>query len=405
MSTHQTQTAGLAPPGRFGDAPRGVNLDAAAGSRVLAACLQRADAFARRCRAQLGGPYHESRLAGRALARSRRRLARFLNLPDGGQLHAAGSVTAALERLSRALAPAFRPGDTVVVTAADHEANITPWLRLAERGVNIRWWRPALPGGRLEPDELDGLLAPGTRLLCLTHCSNVTGAITPLAHIVERAHRAGVAVCADGTAYAPHRSVDLASLGVDFYALSLFKCFGPQLALLAAAPGAGIPPGRKDGAGLDDGAFAYASLYAATAVPDHVAALAGESPASASPGYRAAIEAGYRAIAKHETDLLAGLAPVLARHGLRPVGPPLDRNEQRVPIVAVTGPHIERLAPALARHGIGVRYGRFRATRLLQALGHDGLLRISLAHYHGRDDIERLDRALARVRLRDPRRA
>lgn len=391
---HHGQPAGLAPPGRFGDAPRGVNLDAAAGSRILSPCLQRAEAFARRCRAQLGGPYHESRLGERALARSRQRLARFLNLPEGGRLYAAGSVTTLLERLSYALAPSLQAGDTVVVTAADHEANIAPWLRLAERGIRIRWWHPAHPNGPLAPDELDGLLAGGTRLLCLTHCSNVTGAITPLAQIVEHAHRAGVAVCADGTAYAPHRSVDLASLDVDFYVLSLFKCFGPQIALLARSASPGVRPGKQGDRHLADAACEYASLYAAAAVPDHVAALGADARA---PRSRAAIEAGYRAIARHEAELLAALAPVLQRHGLRPVGPPLEDGERRVPIVAVTGRRIERLAPTLARHGIGVRYGHFRAPRLLQALGHDGLLRISLAHYHGRDDIHRLDRALGHI--------
>ncbi|HYW91090.1 MAG TPA: aminotransferase class V-fold PLP-dependent enzyme [Gammaproteobacteria bacterium] len=400
MNTHHGQATGLTPAGRFGDTPRDVNLDAAAGSRALAACLERADAFARRCRAQLGGPYHESRLAGRALARSRHRLARFLNLPDGGQLYAAGSVTALLERLSGALAPALRAGDSIVVTTADHEANITPWLRLAERGVHIRWWRPAHPDGPLEADALDGLLGRNTRLLCLTHCSNVTGAVMPLARIVERAHRAGVAVCADGTAYAPHFAVDLASLGVDFYVLSLFKCFGPQLALLATSAAPRVAPGAGGSAHLAAGAFEYASLYAAAAVPDHVATLAAGPGARASFGSRAAVAAGYRAIARHEKALLAALAPVLERHGLRVVGPALDGSAPRAPIVAVSGRGADRLAPALAGQGIGVRYGRFRADRLVQALGHDGLLRISLAHYHGRDDIDRLDRALGRVRPR-----
>lgn len=379
---------------RFGDSGRSLSLDSAAGSRVLEASLQRAAAFARRGRAQLGGPYHQSRLAARALERSWRRLAELVNLPDGGCLYAGTSVTGLLQSLASALAGRLSAGDEIVVTCVDHDANIEPWLGLADAGVRVRWWRPARPEAPLDPAELDPLLGPRTRLVCVTHCSNVTGAVSPLPEIVRRAHRADVAVCADGTAYAPHRAVDLAALQVDFYVLSLFKCFGPQLALLALAPRPCLDPGPAARALLARHGYDYAALYAASAVADHLATLApgGASPATASR--RGAIEVGYAAIARHETGLLGELDDVLHDSGLQSVGPGLTDSIDRVPIVACTGPGAAVLAPALAHRGIGVRYGDFRAPRLLRALGHVGLLRISLAHYHDAADLRRLGRAL-----------
>ncbi len=120
----------------------------------------------------------------------------------------------------------------MVVTNLDHEANVGPWRRLEETGIVVKEWRIERETAALEREDLEPLLGERTRLVAFTHCSNITGAIADVAAITRLVHQAGALVCVDGVAYAPHRRVDVGAWDVDFYALSLYKTYGPHIALL-----------------------------------------------------------------------------------------------------------------------------------------------------------------------------
>ena len=195
---------------------------------------------------QLGASYELSARATERVAAGHRAAERLVGAAPG-EVVLGASTTANLRLLARALRPLFAPGDEVVVTDLDHESNIGPWRALAEDGV-VRA-RVALPArdrraGRRGPRPL---LTPRTRLVCFTHCSNVVGTIHDAAAIIRRVHEAGALACVDGVAFAPHRRVDVKALDADFYAVSLYKVYGPHLGLLygrarTAAPRAFAEP-------------------------------------------------------------------------------------------------------------------------------------------------------------------
>lgn len=367
--------------------PRGrALLDNAAASAELIASRERALAFSERCRVQLGGAYRESRLADRALGHARRQLARFVGAPAQAALIPGTSVTMLLEQLAQGIGRDLAVGDEVIVTELDHGANRFPWLALAERGIVIRRWRPRPPDWTLAREDLEELFTSRTRLVCVTHASNVTGAISPLAEITASAHRHGAAVCADGTAYVPHRAVDLQELGVDFYVFSFFKAFGPQLALLTVAPQAWRRLSHAARAHLPSRGYSYAALFAAAAVPAHFRDLAPQGGGSL-------LHPALHGIARHEARLTRRLRDWLETiPELSLLGPEDDDPDTRVAIVAVTGG--ADLPARLDRHGLAVRFGQFNCAALFEQVGASAALRISLAHYNTVGEIDALGQAL-----------
>jgi selenocysteine lyase/cysteine desulfurase len=302
------------------------------------------------------------------------------------------------------------PGDAIVVTNQDHEANSGVWRRLGEAGFEIREWRVDPATGHLDPAGLARLLDGRVKLVCFPHCSNIVGEVNPVAEIVAMAHDAGALTCVDGVAGAPHGFPDVAAMGTDIYLFSSYKTFGPHQGLMVVrrALAERLPnQGHYFNAG-------YLSKRLVPAGPDHaqIAACAGMADyvdALHEHHFGTEADAGVRSgrvrglMAEQEHRLLAPLMDWLrGRNDLRLIGP--DRAEARVPTVAIdAGRPAEPLAAALAGHGIAAGGGHFYAVRLLEGLGIDpdrGVLRVSFVHYTHPGEVERLIGALDDVLAR-----
>ena len=183
--------------------------------------------------------------------------------------------------LAQALRSLFQPGDEIIVTNQDHEANGGAWRRLEEFGLTIREWTIDRDSGELDLAVLDGLLNERTRLVCFPHVSNIVGTVNPVAEIAAKVHAAGAMVCVDGVAYAAHHLIDVKAWDVDFYLFSLYKLYGPHIALLygkreriAAAKNQnhffheGHPP-----ATLNPGGNNYEAVASLTGIIDYFEAL------------------------------------------------------------------------------------------------------------------------------------
>ena len=379
-----------------------VLMDNAGGSAPLGTAVDRIAEYLRHWPVQLGASYVPSAEAGELQAEARAALAGLFAsgggpVPSPAQVAIGASTTSLFSRLARSLAPTLATGDEIIVTDADHEANIGPWLRLQAQGVVIRWWRIRPDSMQLELDDLDALLTPRTRLLCCTHASNLLGSALDIQTIAARARAAGARCCVDGVAYAPHRALAFADWGVDWYAFSLYKVFGPHCAVLCSSPeGAGMLANLNhewmqpaDAAGrLEAGAYPYELAWGAAAVPDYLQEVGSRHGGNAF----AAIETHERALTARLLDWLA------ARPGIRVVGAP-TAGAGRLPTVSFVTSRATPRAVVAHTDGaqIGIRHGHFYAPRLVEALGLEratGVVRVSLAHYNTHAEVERLIAAL-----------
>ena len=385
--------------------------DNAGGSVPVAGVIERVRAYMSGHAVQLGASYALSARATEQVAAGHRAAERLVNA-EPGEVVLGSSTTANLRLLARALRPTWNAAAEIVVTNLDHESNIGPWRDLEREGVHLREWRFRPGTGTLHVDDLDSLLTQRTRLVCFTHCANVVGSIHDAAALVRRIHAAGALACVDGVAYAPHRLVDVKLLDADFYAVSLYKTFGPHLGLLY---------GRRDllrGAGsqnhyffgedelpykLEPGGVAHELAASLPAIPEYLLDLASRLPAGGGGGEREQLTRAFGAIAAHEAALVAPLLEFLrARPGVRVLGEPTADPARRVPTVAFTvdGRDAAEIPAALDEAGVAIRYGHFYARRAIEALGlleRNGIVRVSMVHYNTPAEVARLIEALDRA--------
>ncbi len=378
----------------------------AGGSYACAPVIDRLTRFYRERKVQPYGPYDASRVAGEEMDNARIRLAAMLGVSPQ-DVSFGPSTSQNTYVLAQAFGQMLSPGDAIIVTNQDHEANSGPWRRLEARGIEIREWRIDPETGHLDPAALEPLLDGKVRLVAFPHCSNIVGEINDARAICARIREAGALSCVDGVSYAPHGLPDLSELGADIYLFSTYKTYGPHqgvmviradLAMQLPAQGhyfnADDPTRRLTPAGPD-----HAQVAACAGVADYIDALhARHADAHEEPRARAAFVR--ELMREHETMLLAPLLDFLdGRPGLRILGP-LDAA-RRAPTVALEldRPGAE-MAAALAPHGIMAGGGDFYAVRTLEAMGVDpekGVLRLSFVHYTSPDEMEHLMRALEHV--------
>ncbi|MEZ5731750.1 MAG: aminotransferase class V-fold PLP-dependent enzyme [Paracoccaceae bacterium] len=376
----------------------------AGGSYACAQVIDRLTRFYRERKVQPYGPYAASTAGGAEMDEARTRLAAMMGVARH-ELSFGPSTTQNTYVLAQAFRRHLKPGEAIVVTNQDHEANSGPWRRLGEEGVEVREWQIDPDTGHLDTGKLGSLLADGkVRLVCFPHCSNVVAEINPVAEIVSMAHAAGAATCVDGVSYAPHGLPDVAVLGTDIYLFSAYKVYGPHQGIMVIREGLGM---RLPNQGHY---FNGETLYKrfTPAGPDHaqVAASAGMADYfDALHAHHFAPEpvAAKRAAAVHDlmrAQEIAACQPLLdylaARNDLRLIGP--RDAAKRAPTVAVAlDQAAEPVSAALARHSINCWAGDFYAVRPLQAMGVDlgqGVLRLSMVHYTSAEDVARLIAAL-----------
>jgi cysteine desulfurase family protein (TIGR01976 family) len=394
----RTQFPAFAEPSLAGQA----FFENAGGSYTCAPVIARLERYYRQRKVQPYGPYDASRLAGEEMDEARTRLAAMMGVATD-ELSFGPSTTANTYVLAQAFRQWMDPGDAIIVTNQDHEANSGPWRRLAEAGFEVREWKIDPESGLLDPEDLEHLLDERVRLVCFPHCSNVVGAVNPVVEITALAHAAGAFVCVDGVSYAPHGLPEVGKMGPDIYLFSAYKTYGPHQGIMVIRRELGnLLPNqahyfnegtlykRFTPAGPD-----HAQVAASAGMADYIDALAAHHGIAGDAVTRnAAVHDLMRA---HETALLQPLLDYLKdRNSVRLIGPTDAAEKAPTVAVALNRPGAEAAADLVA-HGIMAGGGDFYAVRPLQAMGVDparGVLRLSFVHYTSADDVDRLMTAL-----------
>ncbi|MDW4551415.1 aminotransferase class V-fold PLP-dependent enzyme [Defluviimonas sp. D31] len=379
----------------------------AGGSYACQPVIDRLTRFYRERKVQPYGPYAASAAGGAEMDEARALLSAMMGIKPH-ELSFGPSTTQNAYVLAQAFRRHLKPGEAIVVTDQDHEANSGPWRRLGEEGVEIREWRIDPETGHLDPARLAPLLADGkVRLVCFPHCSNVVAEINPVAEIVALAHAAGAVTCVDGVSYAPHGIPNVAALGADIYLYSAYKVYGPHQGIMAIREDLGMRLPNQGHYFNGDALYKrftpagpdHAQIAASAGIADYFDALHGHH-------FAAEPDAAKRAGAVHDlmrAQEVAVCQPLLdylgARNDLRLIGP--RDAARRAPTVAMAlDREAEPVSAALADHGIDCWAGDFYAVRPLTSMGVDlekGVLRLSMVHYTSAEDVARLIAALDRV--------
>jgi len=380
-----------------------VFLDNAGGSQVLARVADRVRDYLLTSSVQLGASYVHSQAAGAKVLQARQSVARLINAAHDEEVVMGGATTALLFQLIQAILPQVRPGDEVILTNTDHEANIGAWLRLQAAGATVHFWNVNPQTLELDLADLERLLSPRTTWVALTHASNVLGTVNPVAEVAQRVHRVGARLCVDAVAYAPHRLVDVQASGADVYVFSFYKVFGPHYAVLwgrrelllqlASLNHYFITPDTLPYK-LQPGNVNYELSYGCIGISDYLEAVG--TALGAQGNARSRMQHAFDAFERHEDALAEQLLAYLrSKTGVRIVGRPHAGDGLRVPTVSfvVRGAMSEAIVLHTDGAGIGIRFGDFYARRLIEALGlhaRGGVVRVSIAHYNTVKEIDHL---------------
>lgn len=380
--------------------------DNAGGSQILKRSVDRISDFLLTRNVQTGGTYDVSVKAREAVEASRRAVATLVNAARPEEIVMGPSTTALLQNLARAMASQLQAGDEIIVTNSDHESNIGPWIGLEKYGVVIKTWQVNKETFELDIEDLLPLFSPRTRLVCVTHVSNLLGTINPIAEIARIAHEHGARICVDAVAYAPHGAVDVTGWDVDYYAFSFYKVFGPHHAVLYGKYshlleldglyhyfyGKDKVPQK-----LEPGNVNYELSCGAAGIVDYLIELGGKSNASGND--RAKIVSAFTEIAAHERQIGERLLSYLrARNDCRIIGRTIY-DHGRVPTISfvVDGHDSGEIAKSIDPYKVAIRFGDFHARRLaenLDLMSSSGVVRVSMAHYNTIAEVDKLIGAL-----------
>ena len=380
-----------------------VFLDNAGGSQVLARVADRVRDYLLTSSVQLGASYAHSQAAGAKVLQARQSVARLINAAHDEEVVMGGATTALMFQLIQAILPQVRPGDEIILTNTDHEANIGAWLRLQAAGATVRFWNVNPQTLELDLADLEQLLSPRTTWVAMTHASNVLGTVNPVAEVAQRVHRVGARLCVDAVAYAPHRLVDVQASGADVYVFSFYKVFGPHYAVLwgrrelllqlASLNHYFIAPETLPYK-LQPGNVNYELSYGCIGISDYLEAVG--TALGAQGDARSRMQHAFDAFEQHEDALAEQLLAYLrGKAGVRIIGRTHTGDGLRVPTVSfvVRGAMSESIVLHTDRFGIGIRFGDFYAKRLIEALGlqaRGGVVRVSIAHYNTPAEMDHL---------------
>jgi cysteine desulfurase family protein (TIGR01976 family) len=377
-------------------------LDGAAGTQVPSAVIDAVAAAYREGIGNTDGAFAASERSSAIVTACRAAVADLVGgVPSGVVL--GPSTTALIYRLSAALSRRWAPGDSIVLSRLDHDANIRPWVQAADRaGVGIRWADVDVATGELPSAQYGDLIGARTRLVAVTAASNILGTRPDVAAIAAAAHDAGALVFVDGVHATPHMPVDVSALGADFYATSAYKWAGPHVAAVIAAPEM-LEPLRPDKLlpSSDDvpdrferGTLPFADLAGVTAAVEHLAGLGAGTGAGGSR--RARLLASMAAVEAYENDLFGKLLDGLAGMGHVTL---YGKAARRAPTAYfnVAGKDPREVAEILGARGINVWSGDNYAYELVKVLGLQpaGAVRAGLVHYNDTSDVDRLLSAVA----------
>ena len=382
-------------------------LDGPGGTQVPQRVIDAITEYLRRDNANTGGAYSTSRHTDAMIAGARAAMADFLNCGTD-EVVFGPNMTSLTFAISRAIGRDLGPGDEILVTRLDHDANVSPWLALAESGVTIRWAEIREQDCTLDMTDLAGKIGPRTKLVAVGYASNAVGTINPVKEIVRLAHAAGALAYIDAVHYAPHGLIDVAVLDCDFLACSTYKFFGPHMGVLygkrehlqrlkpyKVRPNTNAIPNCWEWGTLNHECIA--GIAACVEYFDEL----GRRMNPAATTRRTAIVSAYEAIHQHERGLIERIVrglttiPGLKLYGITDPA----RFDERCGTFAVRieGHAPLELATKLGDRGFFTWDGNYYALNLTEQLDVEktgGFLRIGLVHYNTVEEVDRLLEAL-----------
>ena len=389
-------------------------LDGPGGTQVTRECIAAMTAYLERSNANHGGAFAASAETDALLAEVHAAGADFLGAHDPDEIAFGPNMTTLTLAVSRAIARDLRPGDEIVVTRLDHDANVAPWLAMAEdRGLTVRWLELDEEAVALDLDRLDDVLTERTKVVAIGLASNALGTVTDVGRVVEAAHAVGAIVYVDAVHAAPHMPIDVSALQADLLVCSPYKFFAPHLGMLygrrdllerltayRVRPAGEALPGKWETGTQNHEALA--GLLGTFGYLERLGAAYGD--AAGRDHRRGRLRAAMAAIHAHEREMsvatLERLATVRGLHLFGITEP--SRVGERVPTFSFTlaGHHPRAIAEHLAQRSISTWDGDFYAWELVRALGLDdsgGLLRVGLVHYNTLEEVDRLVAALGEL--------
>lgn len=375
--------------------------DNAGGSQTAKQVGDRIQDYLYNTNVQLGASYVPSQQAGERVMEAQATMAKLINAKDATEVILGSSTTQLLQNLSKSILQTFEPGDEVIVTNCDHEANIGPWIYMEKTGIKVKIWKINPDTLELHLEDLEKLMTEKTRLVAYTHASNVLGTINQIEQFTSFIHDRGAMVCVDGVAYAPHRLIDVQKWNVDFYVFSFYKVYGPHYSLLFAKkeildklPGINhFFIGNDEGAyKLQPGNVNYELSYGLLGVVDYFKAINNHLQLDHSPNFKEV----FNSFSLHEENLASLFLDFLNhKKKVKIYGNIFPDRDKRVPTISFTvqNKKSSEIPIQIDKFNIGIRYGDFYARRLIDDLGlskNDGIIRVSMVHYNTEEEVENL---------------
>lgn len=378
-------------------------LDGPAGTQVPEAVIEAISHYYRTANANTHGEFVTSRESDHVVMTAREAMAAFLGAPGWREISFGQNMTTLTFSLSQALVREMKPGDEIVITQLDHEANRGPWLHLRERGIVVR--EVALrPDGTLDPEDFARQVTERTRLVAVGLASNALGTVNDVALARRLSREVGAWLLLDAVHYAAHFPVDVLALETDFLLCSAYKFYGPHVGILYARPGL-LDSLRTDKLRtqedeapwrIETGTLNHAALAGVTAAVEYIASWGtGETLRERIVSAMGAIGAWEHGLGSYYAEN-AGRIP-----GVMVQGP--DFSGPRAPTVSITLDGVRPIdaARALGERGLQVWDGHFYAIRAMEILGlaeRGGVLRTGIVMYNTREEIDRLLEGIAALR-------
>ncbi len=386
--------------------------DNAGGSQVVKHVGNKINDYLFSSNVQLGASYEISVESGKKIYEAHKLWAEAIGAEHPEEIVFGSSATALIQNIARSLSSSLSPGDEIIVSNSDHEANIGPWVNLASYGVTVKFWNINPESLKLELNDLEKIISEKTKLVAFTHVSNILGTINPVADITYFVHSYGAKVFVDGVAYAPHRNIDIRKWDVDYYVFSLYKVYGPHYSILY---------GKKEHLDklesinhffitnddipykLQPGNVNFELTYGSTGILDYYNDAFNFHFDNEQVSSHNKFDSLFQLIAQHEEDIFEPLINFLNnKKGISVIGEHSANKDIRVPTISFTvdNKRSSEIPLLVDPYKIGIRWGDFYARRLIDFLGfsgNDGIVRVSMVHYNSVSEVDNLIRVIDEV--------
>lgn len=380
-----------------------VFMDNAGGSQALGSVVDRIQEYFLNYNVQLGASYKASDEAGRHMANTHQTLAQFINARVE-EVIVGPSTTMLLRILSICMSRSWKEGDEVIVTNSDHEANVSCWMDLQEKGIVVKIWQLNPDTYELDMDDLKALMSPRTKLVAMVHASNVLGTINPIKEVADMVHEQGGLLCVDGVAYAPHRQINVKEWDVDFYVFSTYKTFGPHQAIMYGKKNLLEEIGGINHYFINDipykfqpGNFNFELTYSLKAIYTYLIDMHDHHyPEDTAIDEEQKLFKSYHLIAQHEESLSKRFLDFINKNPqVTVIGNRRSDKGLRVPTISFIHKEMKSstIVDLVDPHKIGIRFGDFYAKKAIHDLGledKDGVVRVSMVHFNTLEEVDRL---------------